>query len=129
MTEPMEDHRMTETATPDPRAAARERLARTIEAIRGATGWSDGEVRSVIGAVTADDPDRLMDDIGEVLEWCVNVERMADLVGLWKTLPPGIMEIRWTGTEPACRIRPSCEVTETPEGYSVSFPDEDRDDG
>jgi len=76
----------------------------------------------VIGAVTADDPDQLMEDIGEVLEWCRDVEAKAQLVDLWKKLPAGMMEIRWRGGEPSCRIRPSCEVEETPEGFAISLP-------
>ncbi len=98
-------------------------LAEAIAAMREATGWNDDEVLSVIGAVTADDPDQLMDDIGEVLEWCRDIEAKAQLVDLWKKLPAGMMEIRWKNGEPSCRIRPSCRVEETPEGFAIHLPE------
>ncbi len=106
----------------DEAQGARAHLAEAIEAVREATGWTEDEVRSVIGAVTADHPDQLMGDIGEVLEWCRDIETKAAMVGLWKMLPAGVMEIRWRNGEPACRIRPSCEVEKTAEGYAISLP-------
>lgn len=46
-------------------ARAKAAFVETIEAVRELTGWTEPEVWSVVGAVTADDPDQLMEDMGE----------------------------------------------------------------
>ena len=106
---------MSETTTP---------LEAAIGTAMEVTGWTRQEVVNVISAVRGETPDALLEAIGEVLEWCSKAETSSAMVSVWKTLPPGVMEIRWMDGEPACRFRPELKITETQDGWSIDLPTE-----
>ncbi|UXU75527.1 MULTISPECIES: hypothetical protein [unclassified Paracoccus (in: a-proteobacteria)] len=90
------------------------------------TGWTEQEVRNVLGNVIAETPDALLEALPEVIAWAKRIEDSAALVSIMKELPRGVLEITWNGTEPAIRIRPSCDVRQVPEGWEIVLPDEKR---
>lgn len=98
-------------------------LKDAIRACMAHTGWTDQEVRNVLGAVVAETQDQLLDALPEVIHWAAKVEAAAEMIGLAKTLPHGVLELRWTGQEAEVRIRPSCEVRETPDGWEIDMPE------
>lgn len=98
-------------------------MAEAIRACVEHTGWTEREVRNVLGSVVAKTPDDLLDALPEVIAWAAKVEAAAATISLAKELPRGILELRWTGQEVVCRIRPSCNVRETLEGWEIDLPD------
>lgn len=86
------------------------------------TGWTEQEVRNVLSAVVAETPDQLLDALSEVIEWAAKIEAAAAMISVAKKLPHGVLEIRWTGQEAEFRIRPSCDVRKTPEGWEIDLP-------
>ena len=74
------------------------------------TGWERDEIVNVMSNITAKTPDDLMDHIGEILQWCEDVEKKAAVVDLMKRLPAGILWIEWDGTAPVLGFRPGLDI-------------------
>lgn len=96
-----------------------ERPAEFEDAMRIAqelTGWTREELVNVMSNVIAETPDKLMDDIGEILDWCRQVEEKAAIVDLMKRLPAGVLHIGWQDGEPTMGFRPGLDIQVSEDG-------------
>lgn len=80
------------------------------------TGWTREELVNVMSNVIAETPDELMDNIGEILEWCRIVEEKAAMVDLMKRLPVGVLHIRWQDGAPTMTFRPGLDIQVSEDG-------------
>jgi len=92
-----------------------ERPAEIEDAMRIAkelTGWTREELVNVI----AETPDKLMDDIGEILDWCRQIEEKAAIVDMMKRLPAGVLHIGWHDGAPTMGFRPGLGIQVSEDG-------------
>jgi hypothetical protein len=98
-------------------------LEDVIKTTQKMLGWERSEVVNVMTNVRADTPEKLMSDIGDILEWCRIVEQKSAMVDLMKMLPKGVLEIQWVDGEVAMRLSPELDVRIVEDGYQFDIPD------
>lgn len=110
----------TETVIKPGRPADLENVLRLAQQL---LGWTREEVTNVISNVLSETPDKLMDDIGEILEWCHDVEKRKAVVDVMKTLPAGVLQISWRNGEPVMRFSPELDIRVTDDGAQFDLKD------
>lgn len=98
-------------------------LEDAIKTAQKLLGWERDAVINVMGNVIAESPEKLMDDIGSILEWCRVVEQKYAMVDVMKMLPKGVLEIKWVDGEVSMGFRPGLDVRIEDGGCQFDIPE------
>lgn len=91
--------------------------ATILEAVTRETGWTEEEARLFIGCIRMPTPEALIEALPEAIAWAARIETAAAMINLMKTLPRGVLDASWTGSEVALRIDPGAKVAEPQPGH------------
>lgn len=93
-------------------------LEKAVRFVMRATDWQEDVARRFVAAVSpgADDPAH---QLRQLTGWAVETERRMVMLDLLKRLAPGMIEIRWDGSDAGFRLAQGVEVTRTPKGWQV----------
>ncbi len=96
--------------------------AEILQAVTRETGWTEEEARLFIGCIRMPTPDALLEALPEAIAWAARIETAAAMITLMKTLPRGVLDASWNGTEVALRIDPRAQVAEAQPGEITITP-------
>lgn len=93
-------------------------IRQMLEAVAEATGWTEREISTFVGAVRAETPEELFEHVPLTIEIAVKAERMAALIDLIKQ---GIVLVKLVDGELSVQLPPDTTVEEVATGLRVTI--------
>jgi hypothetical protein len=93
-------------------------IRQMLEAVVEATGWTEQEARTFVGAVRAETPEELFEHAPLIIEIAAKAERMAALIDLIKQ---GLVLVRLVDGELNVQLPPDTVVEKVATGLRVTI--------